>query len=47
MSNINITISDELHKKLKLEAVKTDKTLKELIILRLSKEASKFKKIVN
>lgn len=44
MSNINIAISDELHKKLKLEAVKTDKTLKELIVLKLRKEAGKTKK---
>lgn len=32
MVNINIHIPDELHKKLKIEAVKQDSTLKDLII---------------
>jgi len=32
MVNINIHIPDELHKELKLEAVKVDSTLKDLII---------------
>lgn len=32
MVNINIHIPDDLHKKLKLEAVKQDSTLKDLII---------------
>ncbi len=42
MANINIQIPDELHKKLKLEAIKTDITLKELIIRKIKeKTASK------
>ena len=40
MANINIEISLELHKKLKLEAIKRDRTLKEHIIERL-KEGSR------
>jgi predicted HicB family RNase H-like nuclease len=43
MVNINIEIPDELHKKLKLEAVKKDKTLKELIINILEEEIKKIK----
>jgi predicted HicB family RNase H-like nuclease len=39
MVNINIQIPDELHKKIKLIAVKEDKTIKEYIIEVLTKEA--------
>ncbi|MFC1648644.1 hypothetical protein ACFL1B_04255 [Nanoarchaeota archaeon] len=38
MTRINISIPDELHKKLKLEAVKTDRTLKNYIIEVLDKK---------
>lgn len=38
MVNINIKISDELHKKLKLESVKNDTTLKDFIIKILEEE---------
>lgn len=37
--NINIEISDSLHKKIKLEAAKKGITLKELIIETLKKKA--------
>jgi len=39
MVNINIAIPDELHKKIKLEAVKKETTLKELIIKYLEEKA--------
>lgn len=39
MANINIIIQDDLHKKLKLEAIKKDETLKETIIQKLKKES--------
>ena len=32
MVNVNIHIPDDLHKKLKLEAVRQDKTLKKVIV---------------
>ncbi|MFH1915841.1 MAG: hypothetical protein ABIJ21_01120 [Nanoarchaeota archaeon] len=32
MANINLEIPDILHKKLKIDAARTDRTLKELII---------------
>lgn len=32
MTKINIQVPDALHKKLKIEALKRDKTLKELVI---------------
>ena len=35
MVNINIQIPEEVHKKLKLEAVKSDQTLKDHIISKL------------
>ena len=35
MANLNIIIPEELHKKLKLQAIKEDRTLKEEIIRRL------------
>ena len=41
MVNVNIHIPDELHKKLKLEAVKQDSTLKNLIIEVLEQEVKK------
>ena len=41
MVNINIQIPDELHKKLKLEAVSKESTLKDLIIGKLSKYPKK------
>ena len=37
MTNINIKIPDEIHKKLKLEAIKRDETLKNIVILKLKK----------
>ncbi|MAG39235.1 hypothetical protein CMO90_04075, partial [Candidatus Woesearchaeota archaeon] len=38
MTNINIEIPDELHKKIKLKAVHKDSTIKEYIIKTLEKE---------
>ena len=38
MTNINIEIPDELHKKIKLEAVLKDTTIKELIIRTLEEK---------
>ncbi len=39
MANINIQIPDDLHKKLKVEAIQEDTTLKELIIKKISKNS--------
>jgi len=39
MTNINIEIPDDLHKKVKLEAVKQDSTIKELINKTLEEKA--------
>jgi len=44
MTNINIEIPDELHKKIKLNAVMKGVSLKDHIILKLEKE---FKKRTN
>ena len=41
MANINIQIPDELHKKIRLEAVKTDMTIKEYIITTLEEKQKK------
>jgi|FLOH01.1.fsa_nt_gi predicted HicB family RNase H-like nuclease len=41
MTNINIEIPDALHKKIKLEAVKGDTTIKNLIIQTLEEKAKK------
>ncbi len=41
MANINIQIPDELHKKLKFEALRKDLTLKSLIISKLRKFSKK------
>jgi hypothetical protein len=38
MSNVNIKIPDVLHKKIKMKALETDKTLKEYIINLMEKE---------
>ncbi len=38
MVNINIKIPDELHKKLKLEAIQSDTTLKQLIIQKIKEK---------
>ncbi len=38
MVNINIEIPDDLHKKVKLAAIKTDKTVKDFIIEKLGEE---------
>ena len=38
MANINIQIPDDLHKKIKLNAVKKDTSIKEYIIKILEKE---------
>jgi len=37
MANINIQVPDDIHKKLKIEAISKDSTLKDLIIKKLSK----------
>jgi len=39
MPNINIIIPDDLHKGLKMEAVKKESTLKELIVKMLEQSA--------
>lgn len=39
MTNINIEIPKELHKKIKIEAVKRDSTIKDLIIKTLEEKA--------
>lgn len=41
MPNINIAIPDELHKKIKLKAVMTDKTLKDYILEAIQEEVDK------
>jgi predicted HicB family RNase H-like nuclease len=41
MANINIQIPDELHKKIKLNAVKEDTSIKEYIIKILGKVTKK------
>ncbi|MBW2983310.1 type II toxin-antitoxin system HicB family antitoxin [Candidatus Woesearchaeota archaeon] len=41
MTNINISIPDDLHKELKVAAAMEDKPLKELVIERLRKYGSK------
>lgn len=41
MANINIKIPDEVHKKLKIEAIQQDSTLKEIIIQKLTKYTKK------
>lgn len=38
MTNINIQIPDELHKNIKMESIKKETTIKELIIDMLKKE---------
>ncbi|MBU1976122.1 MAG: type II toxin-antitoxin system HicB family antitoxin [Nanoarchaeota archaeon] len=45
MVNINITIPDELHKKLKVEAAIQEITLKELVISVAERESQKKHKI--
>ena len=44
MANINIEIPDELHKKIKLNAVKEDTTIREYIINLLEKNATRNQK---
>lgn len=39
MTHINIEIPEELHKKIKIEAVKKDSTIKDLIIKTLEEKA--------
>lgn len=41
MANINIQIPDEIHKKLKIEAIEQDATLKDIIVGKLSRYAKK------
>ena len=41
MVNINIQINDDLHKKIKLEAINKDITLKEFIIKKLEDKIKK------
>jgi hypothetical protein len=38
MVNLNILLPDDVHKSLKLQAIKEDKTLKDLIISRLAEK---------
>ena len=38
MTNINIEIPEDLHKKIKIEAVKKDSTIKDLIIKTLEEK---------
>ena len=38
MPNVNIAISDELHKKIKLKALLQDKTLKDFIVQAIKEE---------
>lgn len=38
MANINIQITDEVHKKLKREAIENDTTLKDLVITKLERQ---------
>ncbi|MFH1589473.1 MAG: hypothetical protein ABIB43_02815 [archaeon] len=38
MTNINIELPDEIHKIIKLEAVKQDSTIKELVIKTLKED---------
>jgi hypothetical protein len=42
--NINIDIPDEVHKSLRMKAIKEDRTLKELIVSRLAEEIEVRKK---
>jgi hypothetical protein len=42
--NLNIDLPDEVHKSLRLKAVKEDRTLKELIVSRLAEELEVRKK---
>ena len=46
MVNINVEISDELHKKIKLASIMQDVTLKEYVIKVLEKKAKECKKKV-
>ncbi len=41
MANINIKLPEDVHKKLKIEAINNDKTLKDYIVLKLSKDFKK------
>jgi len=41
MTNINIIIPDDLHKKIKLQAVKEDRSIKECIVQMLEKALKK------
>ena len=41
MANINIKIPEDVHKKLKIEAINHDLTLKEYIIKKLSEKVKK------
>lgn len=43
MVNINIEISDDLHKKVKLASIMNDKTLKEHIVALLEKKSKELK----
>jgi len=44
MVNLNILLPDDVHKSLKLQAIKEDKTLKDLIISRLAEKLEMRKK---
>lgn len=41
MANINIKIPEDIHKQLKIEAIKKDMTLKEYIVLKLGDRVDK------
>jgi predicted HicB family RNase H-like nuclease len=43
MANINIKIPEDVHKQLKIEAIKQDLTLKEYIIRKLSEPQKELK----
>ena len=43
MVNLNITIPDKLHRKLKIDAAMKGQTLKELVIKVIDKEAKQYK----
>jgi predicted HicB family RNase H-like nuclease len=43
MTNINISIPEQLHKKMKLNAIKADITLKDYIIKKLEEKSRKQK----
>lgn len=45
MTNINIKLPEDLHKQLKIEAINNDKTLKDYIIMKLSKKPKRVNEV--